>query len=138
MGRSEALSPTLDNPNNYNPWDSDLYGSSGVGYENEDLIVWMRVAGLPTFRKLYRRFAGSDLPRGEHTMRVEYNYPVTQFDGTKAFVFSTTEWIGGSNDFLGIAYLVMGSLCVASSFAFLWFQRESGRSLGDLRAMHWD
>ena len=23
------------------------YGSSGIGYQNEDLIVWMRTAGLP-------------------------------------------------------------------------------------------
>ena len=29
----------------YNPW-SPEYGSSGVGYENEDFIVWMRTAGM--------------------------------------------------------------------------------------------
>ena len=38
----------------------DLYyrsasGSSGVGFKNEDFIVWMRTAAFPTFRKLYRK-----------------------------------------------------------------------------------
>ena len=30
-------------------------GSSGVGFKNEDFIVWMRTAAFPTFRKLYRK-----------------------------------------------------------------------------------
>ena len=33
------------NLSTYNPW-SPKYGSSGRGYENEDLIVWMRTAGV--------------------------------------------------------------------------------------------
>ena len=32
-----------------------LSGSSGVGFRNEDFIVWMRTAAFPTFRKLYRK-----------------------------------------------------------------------------------
>ena len=32
-----------------------LSGSSGVGFKNEDFIVWMRTAAFPTFRKLYRK-----------------------------------------------------------------------------------
>lgn len=31
-------------PGKYNPW-SPKYKSSGLGYENEDFIVWMRLAG---------------------------------------------------------------------------------------------
>jgi len=33
----------------------DLQNASNNGYENEDLIVWMRAAAFPSFRKLYRR-----------------------------------------------------------------------------------
>ncbi|CAH1787960.1 unnamed protein product, partial [Owenia fusiformis] len=49
------------------------------GYQNEDLIVWMRTAALPTFRKLYRKinhnsdpvFNGK-LPKGQYTLDINY------------------------------------------------------------------
>jgi len=57
-----------------------LNGNSTVnnGYENEDLIVWMRTAALPTFRKLYRRIdhAGifqNGLPKGNYSLTVSYS-----------------------------------------------------------------
>lgn len=51
------------------------------GFQNEDLIVWMRTAALPTFRKLYRRIDHSasqymdGLRRGKYELEVDYcNY----------------------------------------------------------------
>lgn len=49
------------------------------GYKNEDLIVWMRTAALPTFRKLYRRISHNTqqftegLPEGEYQFTIEYS-----------------------------------------------------------------
>jgi hypothetical protein len=49
------------------------------GYQNEDLIVWMRTAALPTFRKFYRRVDHSkptfsqNLPSGNYTMTIKYS-----------------------------------------------------------------
>ena len=53
------------------------------GYQNEDLVVWMRTAALPNFRKLYRRvdhkvtanITGLEdyLPAGNYTLNVGYS-----------------------------------------------------------------
>ena len=57
----------------------DTKNPDNNGLQNEDLIVWMRTAALPTFRKLYRRLDReqegyqSGLPSGNYTLKVEYS-----------------------------------------------------------------
>lgn len=153
----------------YNPW-SPEFGSSGHGYENEDLIVWMRTAGtggvggglhaqgrpgqpkvfsagaaLPNFRKLYRRVT-TDLPDGEYRLAIDYSalglkdgaaepgpgahrapradYPVSAFGGKKRVILSTTSWMGGKNNFLGIAYLVVGCVTFVMGVVFLVLEKS--------------
>jgi hypothetical protein len=102
-----------------NLWELDVNNTDNNGLQNEDLIVWMRTAALPSFRKLYRRVDFSRMPtlnnkldRGRYELIVDYNYPVTQFDGTKSFIISTTSILGGKNTFLGYAYIVVGGICL--------------------------
>ena len=53
---------------------------------------------------------------------IQNNYNTYSFGGKKKLVLSTTSWIGGKNDFLGIAYITIGGLCLflAVSFTLLY------------------
>ncbi|TRY95095.1 hypothetical protein DNTS_016336 [Danionella cerebrum] len=104
-------------------YELDLTDQNNNGFLNQDFLVWMRRAALPQFRKLYRRITEGDyaagLPAGNYSLTVHYNYQVLNFDGQKKIIFSNVSWMGGKNDFLGIAYLVVGSLCVVMSVVML-------------------
>ncbi|KAF4070993.1 hypothetical protein AMELA_G00279820 [Ameiurus melas] len=102
------------------------------GFINEDFIVWMRTAALPTFRKLYRIIQKKNnnmtptLPRGNYTLEVTYNYPVRSFDGQKRMILSTISWMGGKNPFLGIAYITVGSVCFFLGVVLLFIHHKYG------------
>lgn len=104
------------------------------GFQNEDLIVWMRTAALPTFRKIWGIVVTDSiqkdldhLPSGNYTLEIDYNYPVTVFNGRKRFILSNTSWLGGKNNFLGIAYIVVGCICFLISAFFLYIHKKHGR-----------
>lgn len=104
-------------------YDLDPTDPANNGFINQDFLVWMRTAALPDFRKLYRRITEGDyaegLPAGNYSLEIAYNYPVLSFDGRKKVVLSNVSWMGGKNEFLGIAYLVIGSLCIVMSIVML-------------------
>ncbi|KAM6969060.1 cell cycle control protein 50B [Tautogolabrus adspersus] len=119
-----AFNSTVKPPSWPRPaYELDTSDPSNNGFINQDFLVWMRTAALPDFRKLYRRITEGDyaqgLPAGNYTLEIAYNYPVLSFDGRKKVVFSNVSWMGGKNEFLGIAYLVIGSLCVLMSIVML-------------------
>ena len=92
---------------------SNYYGG---GVMDEPFIVWMRVAGVPHFRKLYGRIEQPNLKKGDVLKFVIHNnFEVASFKGRKALVLATDNFIGGRNFGIGILFLV-GSVL---SFAFV-------------------
>merc|ERR1711934_140208 len=67
---------------------TDTPNNSNNALLNEDLIVWMRTAAFPNFRKLYRKINHTDdfkdgMLKGNYTFVIDYNYRVKSFSGTK-------------------------------------------------------
>ncbi|CAK9318019.1 unnamed protein product [Citrullus colocynthis] len=106
--------------------------------QQEDLIVWMRTAALPTFRKLYGKIEADFEANDIITVVIENNYNTYSFGGKKKLVLSTTSWIGGKNDFLGIAYLTVGGLCLFLAITFILLYVIKPRPLGDPSYLSWN
>ena len=98
------------------------------GYKNQLFENWMRVGAFSTVYKLFG-VVKNDLESGkEYTFDVGYNYPVNGLDVTKSIVVSTMSWVGGKNSFLGIAYIVVGSLSLVSGlFLFYTYKRMQNK-----------
>lgn len=60
-------------------WELDTENPENNGLQNEDLIVWMRTAAFPNFRKLYRIIDHSvtpfneGLPAGNYKLNIQYS-----------------------------------------------------------------
>ncbi|XP_021299441.1 ALA-interacting subunit 3-like [Herrania umbratica] len=115
-----------------------LLNSSVPLSEQEDLIVWMRTAALPTFRKLYGKIERDLQPNEVIQVSLENNYNTYSFNGKKKLVLSTTSWLGGKNDFLGIAYLTVGGLCFFLALSFTVVYLVKPRRLGDPSYLSWN
>ena len=110
---------------------------AGWGLDNGHFINWMRTAGLSTFRKLYARidqsFEAGDVIR----VGVQSNFPVTDYEGTKSIVLSTVNWAGGKNSFLGIAYIIVGSLTLIFTLVYAILHFKHPRRLIDIDYLDW-
>ena len=84
----------------------------------------MRTAGLPNFRKLYGEIS-NNLTKGQYQLRIKNIYDVSSFAGSKYFVLSTTNLLGGTNYFLAVCYIIVGALCIM--FGIIFFIAYMGR-----------
>jgi hypothetical protein len=80
--------------------------------------VWMRTAGLPTFSKLAQRNDQDVMEVGTYRVDINQNFPADVYGGTKSIIISTRTVIGGRNPFLGIAYVIVGGLCILLGAVF--------------------
>ena len=89
----------------------------------------MRTAGLPDFRKLWGCI-DEGLAQGQYNLVVNNYFDPRTFDGTKSIVLSTAGDFGGKNEFLAIAYLVVGAMAILIS-AFFCIKKRFNKSFGD-------
>lgn len=120
-----------------NLWELDTEDETNNGLQNEDLIIWMRTAALPNFRKLYRKINHTGvfengLPKGTYRFDITYRFEVTSFSGTKSIILSTTSILGGKNPFLGIAYITVGAICLIMGMVFLFIHVKCGKQTSEM------
>ncbi|KKY20685.1 putative lem3 cdc50 family protein [Phaeomoniella chlamydospora] len=104
----------------------------------EEFQNWMRTAGLPTFSKLALRNDNETMVAGTYQMRIFDYFPVNEYGGTKSILISTRSVMGGKNSFLGIAYVVIGGLCVVLGTLFTVAHLIKPRKLGDHTYLSWN
>ncbi|KAF2002979.1 CDC50 family protein-like protein [Amniculicola lignicola CBS 123094] len=127
-------------PNWVNQYPADGYNSTGLPDVGkwEAFQVWMRTAGLPTFSKLAMRNDKDELASGTYRLKIYDNFPVHEYGGTKSILISTRTVMGGKNPFLGIAYVVVGGLCILLGAVFTATHLIKPRKLGDHTYLSWN
>jgi LEM3 (ligand-effect modulator 3) family / CDC50 family len=106
------------------------------GVLNEHFIVWMRVAVLPTFRKLYG-WINQPIANGTVlTFQIINNWEVGSFQGTKSLVVTTVNTFGGKNEWMPVFYYVIGFFCIGAALFFALKQTLRPRRLADKSYLH--
>lgn len=88
----------------------------------------MSIAGLPTFKKLWGKI-NHDLHKGTYSVTIQNNYDVSDFNGKKSFILTTTSNLGGKMSFLGIISLIAGCLSIVGGggiLGLLFYSQKRG------------
>lgn len=101
------------------------------GVTNEHFIVWMRVAALPGFRKLYGWIDQPIMAGTVLSFEVIANWDVKSFRGSKSLIVSETSIFGGKNFFLGKLFFYVGVICISLAILFGLKHKLRPRKLAD-------
>lgn len=90
------------------------------GPADPEMAVWLRIAAMPTFKKLHRRILNMTLPAGsELYVNVLNRYPTANGSFEKEAVIATTSPLGGSQLFLAWTFIFVGVLLMVLSLLII-------------------
>lgn len=102
-----------------------------VGVKSERFAVWMKIAALPRFRKLYGRIEQT-LEKGDVlTFDINSRFDVAAFSGKKSLVVATEASF--ENVFLWKTFAAVGGACLAVALFFALVQVLAPRRMGAVR-----
>lgn len=106
--------------------------------ENQHFHVWMRIAALPTFRKLYGINKKTKMMVGTYEVQIAMNYNISQFGGRKKLIITTKGAFGGKTPFLGYVIITLSSVFVFFGILFTVGHFYKPRKLGDHTYLSWN
>eukprot|EP00210_Caulerpa_lentillifera_P005761 g5508.t1 len=127
-------------PVNFNPEGSYKGGGriEGNVVDDEHFIVWMRTASLSSsFRKLYGVIHHELEENARLSLTIENNYNTYGFGGQKSIILSTTSWLGGQDEFLGVLQLTLGCASLLVGMVYFILHIQFPRKFGDERFLSW-
>ena len=108
------------------------------GVTDEHFIVWMKTAALPHFRKLYGKISGNYKKGDIFVFTIINNFQVNNFNGQKALVLTPDGEFGAKNTYLGLVYLVTGSICLILGGLFSIKHFLFKRPVADPSLLNWN
>ena len=106
------------------------------GVTNEHFVVWMRVAALPKFRKLYGYIEQPIAAGTNFTFQINANFEVESFKGSKRLFVSTNHIFGGRSLWLAKFYQAVGYFCLIAGAFFGLKQAFRPRKIADPSYLH--
>ena len=94
---------------------------------------------FPTFIKLWGHIDQTLEAGVAYNLTIQNNYDVSEFDGHKYVYFSEVNSLGGTNKFLGIAFLGMAGVVflIMVIFTILYFVRLKGKDIYSTENLKW-
>lgn len=106
---------------------------------NEHVMVWYQMESFPTFIKLWGHIWTTLKAGTTYQINIDNKFEVSSFDGKKYIYLSEVNALGGTNKFLGIAFLLMAAVVVLIMIVFIvmYFVKIHGKDLYSPEKVKW-
>jgi hypothetical protein len=106
---------------------------------NEHVMVWYQMESFPTFIKLWGHIWHTLKAGTTYSIVISNKFEVDKFDGKKFIYFSEVNSLGGTNQFLGIAFLILAGIVVLILIIFvvLYLVKIHGKDLYSPEKVKW-